>query len=193
MNSLNDLLLYFRQFYPIHTDEFDILTNCLRPKVYAKASCIVCPGDIQRELLFVRKGLQMAYASIHDRQHIIAFTHCPDISAIPDSFCFQQPSQYFLQCLTDSEFLAISYDQLLGIFDQAPAVERLFRKLTEATLAGVIHRHLELHAFTIEERFRSFAQRSPHLLLTIPHKYIASYLYIDPTNFSKLFNSVRLD
>ena len=193
MDSPTDLLLYLRQFYDIKADEFDKLIACLRPRVYNKGDFIVCPGDIQRELFFVRKGIQMSYAIIGDKQHIIAFTHSPNLSAIPDSFSFQKPSEHYLQCLTDSEFLAITYHELLRIFDQTPALERLFRKLTEATLAGVIHRHLELHALSIEERFRSFAARSPQLLLTIPHKYIASYLHIDPTNFSKLFNSVRLE
>ena len=64
--------------------------------------------------------------------------------------------------------------------------------MTEAILAGMINRHIELHSLTIEERFKVFCQRSPHLLQLVPHKYIASYLGIDPTNFSKLFNSVRI-
>jgi hypothetical protein len=63
--------------------------------------------------------------------------------------------------------------------------------MTEAVLAGMINRHIELHSLSMEERYRTFCQRSAHLLHTVPHKYIASYLGIDPTNFSKLFNSVR--
>ena len=86
----------------------------------------------------------------------------------------------------------LSFDELQRIFDRSQAIERLFRKMTEAILAGMINRHIELHSLTIEERFRVFCQRSPHLLQLVPHKYIASYLGIDPTNFSKLFNSVRI-
>src|SRR5690606_24095175 len=51
--------------------------------------------------------------------------------------------------------------------------------------------HIELHSMTIEERYKSFCQRSSHLLQLVPHKYIASYLGIDPTNFSKLFNTLK--
>ncbi|WP_407497299.1 hypothetical protein [Elizabethkingia anophelis] len=56
---------------------------------------------------------------------------------------------------------------------------------------GLINRQIELRSTTIEERFKIFCQRSPHLLQQVPQKYIAAYLAIDPTNFSKLMNSVR--
>jgi hypothetical protein len=35
-------------------------------------------------------------------------------------------------------------------------------------------------------------QRSPHILQLVPHKYLANYLGIDATNFSKLLNRVRI-
>jgi len=59
-------------------------------------------------------------------------------------------------------------------------------------LIGLVHRHYELLAFSIEERFRSFAQRSPHLINLVPHKDLASYLGINATNFSKLLARVKL-
>ncbi|MDQ3015104.1 MAG: Crp/Fnr family transcriptional regulator, partial [Bacteroidota bacterium] len=71
-------------------------------------------------------------------------------------------------------------------------LERLFRKMTEAVLAGMINRHIELHSLTMEERYKIFCSRSPHLLHLVPHKYIASYLGMDATNFSKLYNSIRI-
>jgi hypothetical protein len=43
----------------------------------------------------------------------------------------------------------------------------------------------------MEERYKAFCRRSAHLLQRVPHKYIASYLGIDATNFSKLYNTVR--
>jgi hypothetical protein len=102
------------------------------------------------------------------------------------------PSRYYLKCLTDSKFDSIHFLELQELFEASQELERLFRKMTEAILAGVINRHIELQTSGIEERFRSFCQRSPHLLQLVPHKYIASYLNIDSTNFSKLFNTVKL-
>jgi hypothetical protein len=86
----------------------------------------------------------------------------------------------------------ITFKELQRLFDQSQQLERLFRKMTEAVLAGVLNRHIELHSLTSEERFKAFCQRSPHLLQMVPHKYIASYLSIDATNFSKFYNNVKI-
>ncbi len=133
----------------------------------------------------------MSYFDAENKTHVIAFTYSPNLCAIPESFSFQTPSKYFLSCLTDSELTYITFDELQRLFEKSQAIERLFRRMTEAVLAGIINRHTELHSMTMEERYKAFCQRSPHLLQLVPHNYIASYLSIDPTNFSKLFNNVK--
>jgi CRP-like cAMP-binding protein len=182
---------YFNLFHPITNADYDRLEGRLKSKSFRKGDLITVPGQIQRELFFVKSGVQMSYFDASNKTHVIAFTYPPNLCAIPESFSFQQPSKYFLTCLTDSEMDYITYDELQKLFDQSQQIERLFRRITEVVLAGMINRHIELHSMSIEERFKTFCQRSPHLLQLVPHKYIASYLNIDPTNFSKLFNSVR--
>lgn len=183
---------YFKRFHDIGSDDFERLTQNLKSKSFKKGESITVPGQIQRELYFVNKGVQMSFFDAEDKAHVIAFTYPPDLCAIPDSFQFQTPSRYFLTALTDSEMEYITFDELQRLFDESQQIERLFRRMTEAVLAGMINRHTELHRLTIEERYKRFCQRSAHLLQLVPHKYIASYLGINPTNFSKLFNSVKL-
>lgn len=86
----------------------------------------------------------------------------------------------------------MTFEELEQLFDRSQAIERFFRLHTEEVLARVISRQFDLLTLSMEERYRAFCARSPHLLHSIPHKYIASYLSIDPTNFSKLFNQVRI-
>lgn len=183
---------YFRLFQDISTADFDLLNKSLKTKTFKKGDFITVPGQTQRELYYVKSGVQMSYFNSGNKTHVMAFTYalCPCL--VPESFLFQSPSKYFLICLSDSEMGYITYDRLQKLFDQSQAIERLSRRMTEAAWAGMINRHIELHSMTIEERFKSFCQRSPHLLQFVPHKYIASYLGIDPTNFSKLFNSVKI-
>ncbi|HYF03399.1 MAG TPA: Crp/Fnr family transcriptional regulator, partial [Patescibacteria group bacterium] len=143
------------------------------------------------DLYFVREGVQMSYHTHGGGQQVMAFTYPPSLSGIPESFLQQRPALYNLEALTDSTFEAISFERLNGLYDESHELERLTRKLTEAVFIGVSQRLFELHAFTIEERFKAFARRSPHLFGLVPHKYIASYLNINPTNFSKLYNSIK--
>ena len=65
------------------------------------------------------------------------------------------------------------------------------RSAAEA-LKGVLERQIEIQCFSAEEKFKSLLKRSPHVLQIIPHKYLASYLGIDPATFSKLLGSVRI-
>jgi len=183
---------YFKLFQDISTDDYNLLTRNLKTKTFKKGEFITAPGQTQRELYFVKSGVQMSYFNSDNKTHVMAFTYplCPCL--IPESFLFQMPSKYFLTCLSDSEMEYITYDGLQRLFDQSQQVERLFRRMTEVAFAGMINRHIELHSMTIEERFKSFCQRSAHLLQLVPHKHIASYLGIDPTNFSKLFNTVKI-
>lgn len=182
---------YFKLFHDIGAADYNLLTDKLKTRNFKKGDFITVPGQIQKELYFVKSGVQMSYFDTDDKTHVIAFTYFPNLCAIPESFSFQTPSKYFLTCLTNSELEYITFEELQKLFDQSQQLERLFRRMIEFVLAGITNRHIELHSLTIEERYKKFCQRSPHLLQLVPHKYIASYLGIDPTNFSKLFNSVK--
>jgi CRP-like cAMP-binding protein len=187
-----DLYQYFQLFHPIDQSAFVLLTDRFKSRSFKKNEAIVQPGEVQRELYFVKQGIQMSLLETDAKPHVIAFTYPPNLCAIPESFMLQRPAPYALTCLTNSEMDYITFEVLNQLFDESRQIERLFRKMTEAILVGIITRHTELHTLTIEERFKVFTQRSPQLLQLIPHKYLASYLGIDPTNFSKLFNSVRI-
>jgi len=182
---------YLNQFHNIGREDYEMLIKNLKTRSFKKNEPITATGQIQRELYFVKSGVQMSYFEAEDKAHSIAFAYFPNLCAIPESFSFQAPSKYSLVCLSDSELEYISYNALQKLFDQSQNIERIFRRMTEAVLAGMINRHIELHSQTMEDRYKTFCQRSSHLLQLVPYKHIASYLGIAPTNFSKLYNSVK--
>lgn len=187
-----DQLAYFRQFHPISEKDWNLLKTSLTPQTFQKGDFLVVPGQVQRHLYLVKSGVQMSFFEANQKTNVLAFTYPPNFCAIPESFSLQTPSNCFLSCLTNSNMDAISFEELQQLFDLSPGLERLFRKMTEVVLAGVISRHLERLSLSMEQRFLAFCQRSPHLLQSVPHKYLASYLDIDPTNFSKLINRVKI-
>lgn len=182
---------YFKQFHDISLSDYRLLTENLKSRSFKKGDFITVPGQVQRELYFVKSGVQMSYLDIGNKTYVIDFSYFPNLCAIAESFSFQVPSKYFLTCLTDSEFDYLSYEDLQRLVDGSQQIERLFRRMTEAMLAGMIDLHINLRAMTIEERYKALFRRNPQLLHLVPHKHIASYLGIDPTNFSKLFNHVK--
>ena len=93
---------YFNRFHPISLEDYGLLTGKLKTRTFRKGDFITVPGQVQKELYFVKSGVQMSYFDADAKTHIIAFTYPPDICAIPESFQFQMPSKYFLTSLTDS-------------------------------------------------------------------------------------------
>lgn len=149
-------------------------------------------GQVEKYLYFVISGVQKSYYFYKGKEHVIAFAYPPSFSGIPESFFTQTPSRYYLETITDSSFLRISFEQHQQFMVEHREIETLFRKITEIFLYGVIQRQHEMMALSTEDRFRAFVNRSAHLLQIIPQKDIASYLGIDATNFSKLINRIRI-
>src|SRR4051812_26764013 len=116
-----DQLAFFRLFHPISIADYKLITEGFRSRLFKKGDLIISPGQTQKEIYFVDKGVQMSYFEAEKKIHVIAFTYPPNPCAIPESFCFQQPSKYYLKCLTDSEVRFLAFDQLQVLFDKSQA------------------------------------------------------------------------
>jgi CRP-like cAMP-binding protein len=183
---------FLNKIYSIDQDTLDAYLSEWSEYEAPRKTIMTAPGETERYMYFVRDGIQKSYFLNEYKQHVIAFTYAPSFSGIPESFLTQTPSKYFLETITESAFLRISFEKHQQMMKEYREIETLFRKATELVLIGMVQRHYELMALNINERFTSFARRSPHLFSLVAHKDIASYLRIDSTNFSKLFNTIKI-
>lgn len=181
---------------PIHTlqeEEWNAFASIWQPFSAKRKELLTAAGETEKYLYFVTEGVQRAfYLGEDDKEATIVFTYPYSFSGVADSFLLQQPSRYHLETLTKSEFIRTTYHQLQELMDRYHNFEKLIRKATNYTLAGVLERQIELQCFSAEQKFRTLLKRSPHVLTLIPHKYLASYLGIDATTFSKLLGTVRV-
>lgn len=189
---METLKSYLKEFHDVNDDILDRYLALWKEYHVSRKQSMKIPGQVEKHLYFVLDGIQKSYFWNREKEHIIAFAYPPSFSGIPDSFFTQTPSRYHLETITESHFLRISFEQHHQFMLEHRAIETLFRKITETFLYGVIQRQHEIMALSMEDRFRAFVSRSAHLLKIIPQKDIASYLNIDPTNFSKLINRIRI-
>ncbi len=189
---MEQLRAFLNQIYPLDERVMNKLLSAYNERDFRRKEILTREGQIEKYMYFVLEGIQRSYYIKEDKEHVIAFTYPPSFSGIPESFIMQMPSKYYLECITDSKMLRLSHTSLEQLMEEEREIERLFRKATELVLVGFIHRHYELMAYSIEERFKAFAERSPHLFGMVPHKHLASYLGMDATNFSKLMGKVKL-
>jgi CRP-like cAMP-binding protein len=154
---------------------------------------LTATGDPEKYLYFVVDGVQRIYFDdAEHREATLLFTYAPSFGGILDSLLMQQPAKYNYETLTPSVFLRASQSALMELIQKSPAVSLLIQKGVTASMSGILDRLVELQSFSAEERFTRLLKRSPHLLQLIPHKYLANYIGVDATNFSKLMNSVKL-
>ena len=182
-----------QQIYPLSEAELEKFTDPFQPLTVKRKTILTAAGETERYLYFVIEGLQRAYyIGEGTKEATIVFTYPPSFSGVADSFLTQTPSLYFLETLTASQFLRISYEELDRLSKSSVHIQQLLFKATAFALKGALLRHVELQCYTNEEKFKTLLKRSPHILNLVPHKYIASYLGMDATNFSKLLANVRI-
>ena len=163
------------------------------PLSHKRKTVLTAAGETERHLYFVLDGVQRSfYLDNRGTDATIMFTYPFSFSGIADSFLTQTPSGYYFETLTTSRFLRTSFSQLTDVMTQFPRIQQLVLKATAFALKGVLARQVELQCFSAEEKFRQLLGRSPQVLNLIPHKYLASYLGIDASTFSRLLGTVRI-
>ncbi|HEX5652610.1 MAG TPA: Crp/Fnr family transcriptional regulator [Chitinophagaceae bacterium] len=184
---------FLSSIYPLKPEEQERLLSIWQPFECRRKTILTVAGETEKYLYFVLEGIQRGFYIGDDKQEAtIVFMYPPSFSGIADSFLTQTPSKFFLETLTTSRFLRTTYKQIDELMQQYPNIQRMVLQLTSFVLKGVLERQIELQCFSAEEKFRTLLKRSPHVLQIIPHKYLASYLGIDATTFSKLMGTVRI-
>lgn len=193
MDGQQVLLNFIRQLHPLTDEEANAFVTGWKPLTLKRKTLMTAAGEKEKYLYFVLEGVQRAFYLANDnREATIVFTYPPSFSGVADSLLTSTPSEYYMETLTASSFLRIGAEEMLSMVNKYPNIQKMVLNLTALILKGVLYRQIELQCFTNEEKFKALLKRSPHILNLVPHKYIASYLGMDATNFSKLLGSVRI-
>jgi CRP-like cAMP-binding protein len=184
---------YVQKIHPLTGEELLAFTKNWKAITVKRKTILTAAGETEHYLYFVLEGLQRAfYVGEENKEATIVFTYPPSFSGVADSLLTQTPSLYFLETITASHLIRIRYDHLNDLIKNYPGIQQLIFKATCFALKGALERHIELQCFSNVQKFKALLHRSPHLLQLVPHKYLASYLGMDATNFSKLLTTVKL-
>lgn len=196
MKQLNDPIEIMRRqltgLHPVGEEAWEEFSSIWVPVTFKRKSVITAAGEVEKYLYFVTDGVQRGFHLHEQKEATIVFTYPYSFSGIIDSFLLQKPSRYFLETLTMSSFLRAPYSLVEKCRQQHPAIAELMYRTLTHTVSGILERQIELMVYSAEEKFRTLLKRSPHILQIVPHKYLASYLGLDATTFSKLLATIRI-
>jgi len=127
---------------PLPEETFQAFTKAWEPAFFPKKSLLLRPGQTAHWLYHIQSGVQRSYY-LGQKEYTMAFTYAPFFSTVPDSFLLQTPSKFYLEAITDSEVLRLSYEQLQKLLREFPSLEKLLRQQHEWMIAGLHDRQLE--------------------------------------------------
>jgi CRP-like cAMP-binding protein len=179
-------------FHPLDEEAWGALCRPWTVLELGRKQILTRTGDTEKYLYLVLEGVQRAYYQHGDKEPTLVFSYAPSFSGIIDSFFLQQPSRFSLETLTHSRFLRIHYADLSALMQQYRSIETWVRIAITQVLAATLQRETELMTLSAEDKFKTLLRRSPQVLNLIPHKYLASYIGVDPATFSKLLKTVRV-
>lgn len=178
--------------HPLYGEDWEAFTSSWSSCTAKRKEIITTAGETEKYLYLVLSGVQRVVYYDDTKEATLVFCYPPSFGGVLDSLLLQQPSKYYFEALTPSTFLRMPWETLHKLMSLHPEIEFLIRKGISAVISGLLERQVELQCFSSEEKFRKLLQRSPHILQLVPHKYLANYLGIDATNFSKLMNRIRI-
>jgi CRP-like cAMP-binding protein len=192
-DSIQQLKQLVNNIHSLPEKDVVAFAEAFKPHAVLKKQVLTTIGNKERYLYFVTEGVQRIYSlDQNEKEATILFTYPYSFGGVLDSFMLQQSSKYCYESLTASSFLRITYNDLQEVRKQYPSIEIMLNKGLTLALSGVLERLAEIQSLTAEEKLRRLFKRSPHIFQLVPQKYLANYLGIDPTNFSKFMNSVKM-
>ncbi|MEM8909560.1 MAG: Crp/Fnr family transcriptional regulator, partial [Bacteroidota bacterium] len=148
-------------------------------------------GEVCRHLVFIKKGILRSF-TIDSRGHENIWQLAWEDNWIADLYSFigQTPAQLYIEAIEPTELLLLSQSNLDSLYQEAPLMERFFRKLYEkAYLVAQQRIDAALHN-SAEDRYRNLLEKQPNILKRVPLIYIASYLGITPESLSRIRRQV---
>lgn len=175
------------RFIDLNQEEQDLFVSLLREKKLKKKEFLLKQGEIARYNYFTTKGCLKIYKiDENGTEHIAMFSVKDWWSGDLASFITQQPANYYIQALEDSEVLQMSRENYDLLFRKIPKFERFYRILYQRSLVSYIQQSDQNITLDAEGRYRSFLKKYPSLVKRVSQKNIASYLGITPEFLSVL-------
>lgn len=188
---MRSLLLFLETIYPLSEDIKHYLLVTLKEKHLAKKEFLLKGGHVSRIVCFIAQGLLRCYYVKESQEICSWFMKEGDVIISVESFFRQKPGSETIQALEDCLLYYITYDELQHLYRRFPEFNFIGRVLLEKYYMLSEQRLHSLRMQSAGERYRWLLENHSELVLRAPAKYIASYLGIEETTFSKIRSGKR--
>lgn len=185
--SYDKLIAYFEKRTALSEGDKQIIRESYKIKKLKKKEFLFRQGEVCKYEGFVSLGsFRLFFTDDKGLEHVLYFAFenwwVGDIA----SFYDHEPSALNVQALQDSELLVIDEVHKENLFTKVPALEKVFRVITQKHLTVLQKRFLVTVSANAEARFNELIERCPTIEQLVPQHQIASYLGILPESLSRM-------
>lgn len=180
-----DLEKFISKYVKLSDDELEDIAIRFKSKEVKKNNYLLRQGDICKDLVFVQKGCLRLYYLKDDIEVSVWFAFQQSSAIEIYSFISENPSNYFLQAIEDSEVLYLPKAELNKLYQYQPKMQEMMRNFWEDVILNLINRFASLQKDSAEKRYLDLLNK-PAYMETIPQKYLASFIGVTPTSLSRI-------
>lgn len=184
---MSQLIEHIRKFIDLDDSEAAIVLSYFEQENFKKKSLLLEEGQICSTRYFVLKGCLRLYI-INDKGNEQTLQFGIENWWLTDymSIQTQNPTQFYIQTVENSEVLSISSKSFDEMLSNIPKMERYFRLMLQKSFAASQMRIKYLYTMSAEERYNVFNKFQPDFVQRIPQYMLASYLDFSAELMSKI-------
>ncbi len=187
MNHLINTIKKLEPLTDTELKELESMQVLARFKFLKKGDYIFTAGDMPPISVYVKSGILRHYVTDNNgNEKIIQFFMEEAFFDDCGSYVNNQPIDYHIQAIEDSEIIYFYLDDLKAIADKSPVIERVGVKIAAAFLDNHREHVTILMKFSPEERYKYLLTNKPELVQRLSVTHLAQFLDISRETLSRM-------
>ena len=181
----------FRNRYQLSEADASALLSHMEEVRFKKREVIVQEGTKNTNLYLIKEGIWRGHYLKDGVDTSIWFASKGEAAFSVWGYVDNSYSQISIEAMSDSIAYCISKAALNDLYSTSIGLANLGRRLIEHQLLTTENWLISAGSPRAKERYLTLIKETPELLLHVPLKYIASYLWITPQSLSRIRAGIR--
>lgn len=177
---------FYSKIVELNDSEKQHLINSLEVLHFKKKTLIVKEGVVSKYVYFINSGTLRSFYSKDGEEVTTQFYFQNSYCSSYSSFLNQTKGRLNIECLSDVELLALSYENVQKMYQTSKAFNTFGRRISEYLYIDFFERSSSLLLDDAKTRYLNLLKERPEVLKTVPNYMIASYIGITPESLSRL-------